>query len=121
MVIQLFYQNFLYGMDVSSAYFRGDLLHFRQQPVKAGFHHVLRHLIFHLRRRGSGTFGVDKGKCAVIAYSSHYIHGLLEVFLSLSREAYDDIRRQGNVRHCFADFAYKFQIFLFVITAVHNL
>ena len=97
-VIQLLHQNLLYRMPLMSALRPRRQMSWTsfKQPVKTVLHHVLRDLVFHRRCRCSGTFGVDESKGTVVAHPSHHIHGLLEVLLSLSREAHDDIRGQGR-------------------------
>src|SRR5699024_11611684 len=72
--------------------FSGDLLYFSQKTVETVFYYVLRNLIFHHGGGGSAPLGVDESKRAVIAHLSDHIQRLLEVFLGLPRESYDDIR-----------------------------
>src|SRR5699024_5747736 len=94
MIIPALYEDFLNSSLMDCADLSGDLLYFSQKTIETVFYYVLRNLIFHHGGGGSAPLGVDKSKRAVIAHLSHHIQRLLEVFLSLSRESYDDVRRE---------------------------
>ena len=79
------------------------------------------HLIFHLRRRGAGTPGVNKGICLVIAYLSQKLHQLLEVLLGFPRKAYNQVCSQAGLRHSRPDFPHQLPIALHRIYPVHGL
>src|SRR5699024_1685714 len=87
-------EDFLNSPFVDCAYLGGDPLYLLEEPVEPVFLHVLRNLIFHHGGGSSAPLGVDEGKSAVVSHLSHHIQCLLEVFLGLSRESYDNIRRQ---------------------------
>ena len=105
---------------MDSAHFCGDILYFSQQSVEPVFYDIFRHLIFHYCGRRTGAFRIDKRKSAVIADFPYYIECLPEVFFCFSREAYNDVRGQRNVRYSFFDTADQLEISFLCISPVHH-
>ena len=105
---------------ISADLFSGGLLHRLEYPVELLLHLRFRHLL-HGCRRGSGPFGIDKGKRIVILHAADHVDSLIHIFLRLSREAHDNIRGNSHIRDLPTDLFRQFQILFLGITAVHGL
>ena len=101
--------------------FQADAVLQLHQPVQPLMLAAVIHLIFHLRRRGAGTPGVNKGICLVIAYLSQKLHQLLEILLGFPRKAYNQVCSQAGLRHSRPDFPHQLPIALHRIYPVHGL
>ena len=114
-------QYFLCCSFMNRTYFSCDGLNFMKKAVKSLFHNICRYLVFHFCGRCSGTFGINKRKCAVIADFSYNVQRLFKIFFCLPRESDDNICGKRNIRHFRTQFFYQFQIRFFRIMTVHFL
>ena len=121
MVIDIFHQNIHRLSLKSCTAFSRNFLYFCKQTVKTVFHYIIRDLIFHNSRQGSGTLGIDKGKRTVILHFFLPLPSSPENLLLFHPEADNNIRCQRNIRKCRPKFSNQFQITFFCIMAVHFL
>ena len=90
-----------------------------EHPVEAILNDILRHLIFHSCRRGACPLGINKGKRGAVTGFADDIQGFLEILLRFPGEAHDDIRAQGDIRHCRSCLAHQLHVGFLCIMAVH--
>src|ERR1700722_2907092 len=75
----------------------------------------------HLGCLGASTGREDEGERAVIAHLLGDLQRLLEILLTLSREADDDVGRDRGVGHVLADQGHTVEIALAVVGTAHRL
>mgnify|MGYP006896723091 CR=1 FL=1 len=92
---------------MNRTYFSCDGLNFMKKAVKSLFSQHLPVTWFSILRQCSGTFGINKGKRTVVTHFAYHVHGLLKIFLRLTRESDNDIRCQRDIRYCGTDLIYQ--------------
>ena len=93
----------------------------RNEPLEAVLDDFLRHLVFHLRRRGARARGILEGKRRGEAGAPDQVHGGLEVLFGLAWETNDDIGGNRRVRNLLPDLIEDAQELLRAVGTAHVL
>src|SRR5690625_99925 len=100
------------GTNAGAVFLFGNVILQPSQPLIALLYHLGWDLVIHGRSRGAGPRGVLEGVGHRKAGFFDDGHGVLEVFLSFSREADNNVGGDGGVGNALADAIEDAQVLL---------
>ncbi len=119
--VYLFHKGFHHpALQKRGARFR-RLLHHGKKPVKTLVQGILRHLIFHRRRRGACPRGIDEREGVVKLYLPHHVDGLFHVLRRFPRKPHDQVCGDRNVGNRRFQLIHQRQILRLRVAPVHRL